>query len=238
MIKGAKKSKDELIEPLLSNEVSLPNPYFDARREWNERYGAYIARAKNWRIMAFISGLTAVFAVMGLVAISFQNKIVPYVVEVDSLGNAQAVKPATEASLADERVVRAYLGRFNNDFRTISTDLTQEKATLYRLYAMLPQGSPALHKMNEYFEENSPFAKAASQTVTVDISNILPLTDKTWQVEWVETTRNLQGALLEGQRHFKASISIAHNPPTNEKQILINPLGVYVTDINWTQVVG
>ncbi|MBU2822367.1 type IV secretion system protein, partial [Acidithiobacillus caldus] len=27
--------------------------YLAARREWLERYGDYIAQAKNWRMMAF-----------------------------------------------------------------------------------------------------------------------------------------------------------------------------------------
>jgi type IV secretion system protein TrbF len=28
------------------------NPYLAARREWDERYGDQITRAKNWRTMA------------------------------------------------------------------------------------------------------------------------------------------------------------------------------------------
>ena len=31
------------------------NPYLNARREWDERYGDQIARAKSWRAAAFAS---------------------------------------------------------------------------------------------------------------------------------------------------------------------------------------
>ena len=222
----------------MSHKVSGPNPYLDARREWNERHGDYIVRAKNWRMMAFLSGLTAILAVGGLVASMLQNKIVPYVVEVDKLGNAAAIKPAHKASLVDESVVRAYLGRFVTDFRTISIDVQQQKSSLQRLYAMLPNSSPALIRINEYFEAHSPFERAFAQTTSVDIHSVLPLTDKTWQVEWTESERNLQGALMGPIKSYKASIAIANNPPTEEKIILVNPLGIYITDINWTQVVG
>jgi type IV secretion system protein VirB5 len=31
------------------------NPYLAARREWDERYGEIIIRARNWRFMAMLS---------------------------------------------------------------------------------------------------------------------------------------------------------------------------------------
>ena len=39
------------------------NPYLDARREWNERYGSYINQAKNWRLTSLISMLISLVAV-------------------------------------------------------------------------------------------------------------------------------------------------------------------------------
>ena len=51
---------------LLCNSKAIPwtdrsgseiyNPYLAARREWDERYGDQITRARNWRTMAFLSG--------------------------------------------------------------------------------------------------------------------------------------------------------------------------------------
>ena len=38
---------------------AIPNPYLDARREWNERYGSYIAQARNWRFAAVVALLLA-----------------------------------------------------------------------------------------------------------------------------------------------------------------------------------
>jgi hypothetical protein len=35
------------------------NPYLAARREWDERYGDLITRARNWRLLALTSSLAS-----------------------------------------------------------------------------------------------------------------------------------------------------------------------------------
>ena len=69
-------------------------PYQRAGQLWDERIGSARAQAKNWRLMAFgglflTTGLSA-----ALVWQSLQSRVVPYVVAVDRLGEAQAVAPA------------------------------------------------------------------------------------------------------------------------------------------------
>ncbi len=212
------------------------NPYMEARREWLERYGDYIAQAKNWRIAAFGAILVALAAVVGLAVSASQSKITPYVVEVDKIGNVAAVGPADKASTADQRVIKAYLSRFITDFRFVTSDLVQQKAALTRVYSMLPQGSAALTKVNESYKAASPFEAAASKTVQIEVTSVLPISEKTWQVEWTETTRNLQGGILGTPTRYQASVQVAINPPSDLRQVLINPLGIFLPDLNWTQV--
>lgn len=210
------------------------NPYIEARREWNERYGTYIARARNWRIMAILSGLIAIMAVGGLVYTSAQNRFIPYIVEVDKLGAASAVGFADRAAPIDQRIIKAYLMRFIEDTRLVSSDAMAQKAAVNRVYSMIAQGTSGLIKLNEYYKDASPFKRAENETVSVEIISVLPITDQTWQCEWSETTRNLQGQVKAKDR-WKASVSLAFNPPNDEKQILLNPLGIYAIDINWAQ---
>lgn len=210
------------------------NPYIDARREWNERYGDYIQQAHHWRTVAIISGMTTLIAVIGLGFIGAQNKVVPYVVEVDKLGAVAAVERADAASSVDPRIVKAYLARFVADWRTVSIDRQAQKNAIDRVYAMLPSGSVALSKVNEHFRSNNPFALASKRTVSVAVTNLLPISDQTWQVEWREVTRDARGD-VQGDLRMKASIIVGITPSTDERLILINPLGVYVTDLNWSQ---
>ena len=45
--------KDKTVKPADSGG----NPYLDGRQEWLERYGSYISRAAQWRMVAFMVGM-------------------------------------------------------------------------------------------------------------------------------------------------------------------------------------
>ena len=218
-----------------SDKKVSSDPYLDARREWNERYGSYISRAKNWRLMAFgILGICLVQTV-GLVVMATQNKIATYVVEVNKLGSATSVVRADLMGKTDERVIKSLLARFISDTRSVVSDGVAQRQMIDRSYAMLSNGTRALTIINEYYKNDPPFARAATVGVNTDISSVIPVTDKTWQVEWEETTRSTSGAIVSKLR-WKANLTLAFNAPNNERQIRVNPIGVFVIDLNWSQV--
>src|SRR3546814_19401494 len=69
-------------------------PYQRAAQQWDDRIGSARVQAKNWRLaffgaLALSGGLSA-----GLVWQSARGHIVPWVVQVARLGEAQAVGPA------------------------------------------------------------------------------------------------------------------------------------------------
>jgi type IV secretion system protein TrbF len=210
------------------------NPYVEARREWNERYGDYIQQTYHWRLTAVVCAVVALISVSGIVYIGGRSKVVPYVVEVDKLGQTAAVARADQSAVVDPKVVRASLARFIADWRTVTVDRVAQKEAIDRLYAMLPNGSVALGKINEYFRAHNPFVIAGSRSVAVAITNLLPISDETWQIEWQEVTRDSRGDVQYSVR-LKASLIVGITPPTDESLILLNPLGVYITDLNWSQ---
>jgi type IV secretion system protein TrbF len=210
------------------------NPYVEARREWNERYGDYIQQAHHWRTMAILCGCVALVAVIGVGYIGAQNKVVPYVVEVDKLGEVAATTRADHPTDVNKRVIKAYLARFVADWRTVTVDRQAQKTAIDRVYAMLPGGSIALTKISDHFKNHNPFSLAGEESVAVAVTNILQISDTTWQVEWQEVTRDPRGVVQSTVR-MKVSIIVGIKPPTAENLILINPLGVYITDLNWSQ---
>lgn len=219
----------------MSKLETTENPYLSARREWNERYGSYIASANSWKIIAMLSMLVAVISVIGVVYIGSQNKMVPYVVEVDKLGKTVAVAPATQATKNDSRVVKAYLADFIVNFRSVIVDAAVQRQVINKTYSLLSNSSPATQSINQYFQDgNSPLQRAATETVTVEITSVLPISDKTWQVEWKETERSRRG-LIKAQKRFKAAITVKFMPPTKEIEILRNPIGLYVEEISWSE---
>ena len=121
-------------EPRNQHRPPETSPYLAARREWDERYGNLITRAKNWRTAAFLALLIAMFETAGLIALSMKAKTVPYVVAVDSLGRVLAAGPADQASQADDRLKRAALFQWVSDLRSVTTDgVAQRKAIRSRL---------------------------------------------------------------------------------------------------------
>lgn len=223
------------VADIKESSKGINDPYLDARREWNERYGSYISRAKNWRLMAFgVLGVCLVQTV-GLVVMATQNKLVPYVVQVDKLGSAVPVARADQMGNTDERVVKALLARFISDARGVVSDGIAQRQMIDRTYAMLSNGTRALSIVNEFYKGDPPYSRAATSGVTTEVSSVIPVTEKTWQVEWEETTRSTSGAIINKLR-WKANLTLAFNPPTNERQIRVNPIGLFITDLSWSQV--
>ena len=96
--------------PTLDPESPHSAVYLAGRREWNERYGSYIAQRDAWRLLAMASLGVAALAVGGVVWLSSQSRVVPYVVEVNHLGDALAVRRANVATAVDPGVIRGATG--------------------------------------------------------------------------------------------------------------------------------
>jgi type IV secretory pathway TrbF-like protein len=231
---AAEKAVKTVVNDAEEPRHEILSPYIKARHEWNERYGDYISQARHWRMMALISGLVAVIALTGLVYIRAQGKIVPYVVEVDKLGQPATVVRNRGTNTVDSRVIKAYLARFIADWRDVTIDRQVQKGAVDRVYAMLPRSSVALRKIGEFFRASNPFLRATTESVSVTLTDLLPTSDQSWQVEWQEVTRDAHGAVKSTVR-MKASILVGITPPTDESLILINPVGIYIMDASWSR---
>jgi type IV secretion system protein VirB5 len=69
----------------------------------------------------------------------------------------------------------------------------------------------------------------------VDVKSVLATSDRTVEVEWIETTRDLYGA-VQSQERWKGAFTITVSPPSDERLARMNPLGVYITNASWTKV--
>lgn len=215
-------------------EGDSANVYLNARREWNERYGSYIARERAWRLTAILALSCAVISVAGVVFLASQNRLVPYVIAVDKLGSAVAVRRADAATSPDERVIRAQLARWIQNVRSVYTDAGAERTVIQEAYGMVNQHGPAYNALNDFFKANQPFERAKAQTVGVEVQSVLPIAGNTWRVEWIESIRGRDGSLVSKNAQ-QASITVSINPPKDEATILLNPMGIYVDSYSWSQ---
>lgn len=217
----------------MAKTTAPENPYLAARQEWNERYGSYVKAAAAWRIVGVTGMLLAVISTSYALYQSTQVKLVPYLVEVDRLGTAVNAGFPQQIEYADARVVRATLGNFISNFRSVTPDAVVQKGYIDRTYAMLRTSDPATEKINGWFRSNSPFEKARAATVAVEVNNIVPLSNQSYQIDWTEYERDRKGKET-GVRRFRAVATVVLTPPQDEAVIRLNPIGLYIRDLDWT----
>ncbi len=251
--------------PRASANPAAPNPYLNAKRSWNDYVGGLAQSRRLWQMIAMMALVTTLGAVGGLVYVAASVKYIPYVVRVADVGQPVAIGPAMPAAPFDPRVVEAQVADFITDARTVTTDFDLEKRAVFRVYAMLRTGDLAQKKMGDWFSstpDSSPFAKAQKETVNVQISSVIPQSERSWQVDWIETTyvksapsestdvsppspdgstvlSNTPSAAGGVSEHWRALVTLEyrpHNKGVSDREIRANPLGVYVTDFSWSKV--
>lgn len=208
--------------------------YVRGREEWLERYGSYIDRERRWRWIAIICLCITVVAVGGNVIQATQNKIVPYVVAVDNIGNIRAVERASAPSATPTHVIQAELSNFVVNWRTVTADLDLQKRMLERLQYSV--AGAAKGQMREWYAVNNPYERAKNILVQVDIKSLpSPVSANSWRVEWTETTRNHTGVLMN-QGMFQATLAVQIEPPTTDAAVLRNPGGVFIVSMSSSSI--
>jgi len=115
--------------------------------------------------------------------------------------------------------------------------LSQGENTFPRkIYRYLSPSHAAYNTINEYFRANSPFERLQTERVRVKIESIVPLNQDTYQIDWQEIVSDPRGLQLRVD-HFKASATILLTPPSNEQEIIKNPIGLYVKEFNFSKVI-
>jgi type IV secretion system protein VirB5 len=160
---------------------------------------------------------------------------VPFVVVTDNLGRPVASGLADQASTADGQLKRSTVIEWVENLRLVTTDGIAQRRAIDRVYAHIASGSPAQTFISDFYRTGQPFTRAQTETVSVDVQSILQDSEETFEIEWLETIRDLYGAVKEKDR-WKGAFSIAINPPKDERLARINPLGVYVTQASWSRV--
>jgi type IV secretion system protein VirB5 len=218
------------------------NPYLSARRTWNDHARGVAASRQMWQIFGILSLLIALGGIGGMIHVGSQSRFIPYVVEVDKLGQAALVNRADKAGPVDQRVIKASVAAFIANARTVTPDAALQRKAIFGAYAMLSPTDPATQKMNDWLnatDESSPFVKATKTMVNIDNVTVLQHTPETWQVDWIETTRDRQGVIKDQPVFMRALITVyivEQTPATTEEQMQNNPLGIYVRDFSWTRL--
>jgi type IV secretion system protein VirB5 len=209
-------------------------PYQRAAQIWDERIGSARVQAKNWRLMAFGSLLLSFGLAAGLVWQSTHGTVVPWVVEIDRLGEARAVAPATVDYTPSDPQIAWYLARFIKDVRAAPADPVVVRQSWLQAYDFTTTAGAAA--LNDYARANDPFARLGKQQIAVDVSSVIRASTDSFRVAWIE--RRYQDGALADTTRWTAILTIIIQPPTDADRLRKNPLGVYVNAINWSKELG
>ncbi|MDR1621690.1 MAG: hypothetical protein LBS00_04880 [Synergistaceae bacterium] len=212
------------------------SPFIAGMNEYMERYGSLVNIASTWRRISFILSLLCVLCVLSVIFTSKSVKTVPFIVQVDRHGYEIAIKPV-EASGIDDRLIISRLGRFITNIRTVLNDDVAQLVYIDFVYKSVPNGSAAYKKVIDFYQKNNPLliAEKGKTAIFVELKSILPLgnSGKTWRGEWEEKRMNV-GSLVS-VKSFTGIFEIEVSPPSAIKDIMENPLGLFVTDFNVTE---
>ena len=206
-------------------------PYQKAAQVWDERIGSARVQAKNWRLMAFGSLLLSAGLASGLVWQSARGTIVPWVVQVDRLGAAQAIAPAEADYRPTDPQVAWHLARFIEQVRSIPADPIIVRQNWLRAYDFTTdRGALAL---NDYARANDPFTKVGKVQVAVEVSSVIRASPDSFRIAWIE--RRYENGQIAGTERWTAILTIAIQHPRDAERLRKNPLGVFVNAINWSK---
>lgn len=206
-------------------------PYQKAAQVWDERIGSARVQARNWRLMALgcltlSAGLSAALAWQ-----STRSSVVPYVVEVDNLGAAQAVTPALAEYRPTDPQIAWHLARFVEHVRQVPADPIVLRQNWLRAYDFATdRGAVAL---NDHARVNDPFAQVGDTQISIEVSSVIRASDTSFRVAWIE--RRYENGQLAATERWTAILSVVIQPPRDAERLRANPLGVYVHAINWSR---
>jgi type IV secretory pathway TrbF-like protein len=209
-------------------------PYQKAAQVWDERIGSARVQAKNWRLMAFGCLMLSGGLASGLVWQSLRGTVTPWVVQVDHLGQAQAVAPADGSYQPTDPEIAFHLARFIEDVRGLPADGIVLRQDWLRAYDFTTdRGAAAL---NDYARTNDPFANLGKLQISIEVTSVIRASPTSFRVAWIQ--RSYENGSLSATERWTAILTVVIDTPRDADRLRKNPLGVYVNAINWSKELG
>jgi len=206
-------------------------PYQKAGQEWDRRIGDARVQARSWRLMAFAClGVAAIFAA-GFVVEANRVHITAYYVPVDDAGKPGQVVLANNVYQPTQAEIGYFLGDWVSNMFSKPVDPIVLKTNMDSAFGFLV--GHALVTVTDWAQQNDPTKNLGHEAVTVNVSDVLQRSPNTYQVDWTQQTYE-DGALTTTEQ-YTGLFQITINQPTNQAQLLSNPLGLYITELSWSR---
>jgi type IV secretion system protein VirB5 len=181
--------------------------------------------------MAFGCLVLASASSAGLVWQASKASVTPWVVQLDGRGEPQRVAPAEAGYRPTDPEVAWQLARFIEDVRSLPADPVVLRRQWLRAYGYASgEGAAAL---NDYARQADPFARLGREQVSVEVASVVRASPDSFRVEWTE--RRYSGGVLTAAERWVAILGVSLRPPHSVDALRANPLGIFVTHLDWTK---
>jgi type IV secretory pathway TrbF-like protein len=213
------------------------SPFQRARQEWDDRIGAPVVRARNWRLATF--GSTAVSLMLGG-ALIYKTMFAPLDLWAIPT-NEHGIVTGTAQRFAAHRYeptrdqVAADIAQWIEWVRTRPADGVKLRADFEKSFVFM--GDEAKRKLNEYNKKFDPFAayntpnKMATKTVTMTFPKVLPMEGSSYHATWTETV--WERGQARPPYTMTATFTATAKGQTNDALINLNPAGTTILDFDW-----
>lgn len=209
----------------------VQSPYMRAAQEWDNRIGSARVQAKNWRIAAMVASGIAALAVCSNVYLATTTKVATYVVPIDEVGKPGKIVAAQHAYEPTKAEIGYFLADWINLVRSKSTDGVVIRQNWLSAYHFIT--AEAEQTLSAYAKDNDPFENVGEEARTVEVQAVLPRTEDTYQVTWRET--QYENGSPMPPTTWTGLFTVKLNPPQTEQELRANPLGMFITNFQWSR---
>ena len=208
-------------------KVTTPSVY------GNKKYNIAISELKQRLSLIITALIGAAFGFICLSAYivkSSQSQIIPYLVTVDTHGVILAKGRVDLNKQIPDEAIAATLSNFIKNLRSVTSDSKVQRDFILEAYAYVKEGSPALQKLNDFYNNENPFIKQEKGCINITINNVISQEHNRFQIDWTE---EISDALsLSKKQMFRAILaySVSHEAAKDPDALLLNPLQIFVED--------
>lgn len=218
------------------------NPWLNAKDTWRDRY-AQMANSHIWlMVLTTFAVLIALGCTASAISTANRSHYIPYVIAVDNHGVAVSSGFAQQMTKQNDKVIAATLSQFVTATRSVTVDVAYLRNNITWAYAHLKHETQAYNYIDSWFSGatgvKNPVERAAEEIVNVRVISILKQTEKTYALEWIETStsptgqQNKPDMIMTG--YFTIDFDLAPNA-NDVTGVINNPLGLYIKSMSWSR---
>jgi type IV secretion system protein VirB5 len=222
-------------------KTPIGSPYADARRAYIERTAQDVLTAISARRIAAVLAAALCFSVLANILLVTTAKFVPVYIHDNAQGQITYVGRRPEASDAPSQAsVRAQLADWLSNAREVSSDPMATRERQRRVAAFVMNGSQAQSFLKSFYQRNDPITLGFQKRIAVAVNFVSAIGASTheYEGEWTEDARDPDGRRIGIPKRFHARFTIVLARPGDEAGIYANPLGLFITDINWAEKIN